>query len=318
MFIRNIFFVSHERSSSTGASIALYELMRKCRVESRMLNLPLYRSRLLRLVYFTKHCVRSKRSVYILNTINNIDLAFIAMLLGKDFLIILHETEKFIGDGKIKHMILNFLGGRVVLVDRRLKEKYKKAKYVGNLVPLGGFDNGKYSFDPNKLRYGIIGTIDKNKRQLLAVDMYRRLSLLSPSALAIIGGSSDSVYKNSVEMECKDLEVEFCGELPREVVHLKYDILLATSEYESYGLAVAEAAYRGKPVIFFDRNSYPNLHLDLDNVFDFNSITSDEIQRIRLLCELLNRSGYRPVESPDFSYLNKIMYENFDITNPFQ
>lgn len=318
MFIRKIFFVSHERSSSTGASIALYELMRACGVKNSMLNIASYKSRLLRLIYFTKHCIRHKKSVYIFNTVNNVDFAFVAMLLCKDFLIILHETESFIGDGKIKHMALNFLGGRVVLVDRRLKEKYKKAKYVGNLVPLGGFDNGKYSFDPNKLRYGVIGTIDKNKRQLLAVDMYRQLSILSSSTLVIIGGASDSVYKNSVERGCKGLEVEFCGELPREVIHLKYDILLATSEYESYGLAVAEAAYRGKPVIFFDRNSYPNLHLDLDNVFDFSSITSNEIQRIRLLCELLNRSGYRPVESPDFSYLNKIMYENFDITNPFQ
>lgn len=293
--------------------------MKSCRVKNSMLNILPYKFRLLRLMYFAKHCIRNKKSIYILNTINNVDLACVAMLLCKDFLIILHETERFIGYNKIKHIILNFFGGRVVLVDGRLKERYTKAKYIGNLVPLGGFDKGEYLFDPNKLKYGVVGTIDKNKRQLLAINMYRKLRLLSPSALVIIGGSSDPEYKVSVDRESEDLKVKFYGELPREIVHSKYDVLLATSEYESYGLAVAEAIHRGKPVIFFDRGNYPNLHLDLDNVFDFNSVSRDEIHKIIALCDSLSRSGYRSVDScPNFSYLNKIMYENFNITNTFQ
>lgn len=319
MLNKSIIFIPHEGlTNRTGATIALLDLMSRCKVKNAVLDKLYQYNKFIKIYYFIKHGWNKFDSIYIMNTVNNLDLAIFAFILNRKVLLIIHETEEFIGDSKLKNYLLGLLGCRVLLVDRRLKNKFKNARHIGNLVSFRGVLNSDYNFNPSKLRYCVVGSIDHNKRQLLAIDIFKSLLPLTPSSsLTFIGKPQDEYYKELVVQGCMGIDCKFYDEVNREILHSKYDVLVACSKYESYGLAVAEAISLGKPVIIFNKLNYPNLNLDNDNVFEFKSITSREICKIINLCYTLNTNGFSCVEDPDLSPISNIIHEYFNIDNCF-
>ena len=317
-----LIFIGHELSAVTGASVYLDLLYRKCSVKKEIRRFHIGRVKLFWLFYnILKFChlaLTHRHCAFHLNSATNLYLAIIAKFFNLRFVLHIHETPEFLGSAVWKSMLFKYVEENLVFVDRRLAISYPKGTLIKNYVDVENM-NGVHKRVENALVFAVIGSIDRNKSQLTAIEFLKNQVISERLILKLIGPLSDQSYLAKVNeaMRLANFTTILSGLIEREQIHSEYDILLACSNYESYGLAVAEALILQKPVVFLNPNAYPKEFLECDNAFEVAEKLNDkQIQRMltgtSIECQkhVLQRQG--------FETLNRYYEKNFDIIDCFQ
>lgn len=324
-----IIFLSHDENRYSGANVALLSFYNHCRVETKFITIkhgrPLIWNLIIRLIKITQIVLKNKNAIYHLNTIDSLDIAIYLHLLKVDYTLHIHETMQYIGVNKIK--ILNKFRIKTVVVDSRLKNIISNNIQINNLFDLDQLCYKK-EYIKNSVVFAIIGTIDENKNQLSALHIFKDLSSSQNDKLLIIGKITDYKYKKILDKYITEnsLNVTFAHNIDRQILHSKYDVLLATSNYESYGLAVSEAIAFQKFIIFRDINAYPNLRPYTNKSISFVDLSSKQVQKSMLFDHLEKNHSIHSnctrlqieQDRSTIDSINNYYNENFNCNNPFQ
>jgi glycosyltransferase involved in cell wall biosynthesis len=295
-----IVFVSHESNAYGGANMVLRSLREFCNYNNELFcfekrNGARFSKFYSRYLKFLRLIVKSRRDLFFINSAANLDLAVICWILNLSFVLYIHETEEFLGRGKIKWLLLKLLQHKIITVDTRLSDPLPLSTYVGCPANFETIGAAKYKFSKDVVRFAVIGTVDKNKRQLEAIKLIHDSCLKYNYTILLIGRVTDFNYKMQIldYANLNRLNVDLIDSIPRSKLHSSYDVLVASSRFESFGMAVAEAIVLGKPVLVLDSSGYPNINFSYNNCF-VDVLDGFPIDEIVLLCSNLR------FDVPDF------------------
>ncbi|ASJ15225.1 glycosyltransferase family 4 protein [Thermococcus radiotolerans] len=154
--------------------------------------------------------------------------------------------------------------------------------------PLG---EGKFR-EPGKFMLGYISRMDYHKRHALLVELFKCWD--NPNARLLLAGAGEE-FERVRKLAEGDPRIRLLGFVPDEELVEFYDSLdvyVHTSKYEGWGLPIAEALGRGKPVIVFEDAEIPREVKDLCVTASNNSF-SDIVEGLfwnrKLLRKLSNR-----------------------------
>ena len=147
-------------------------------------------------------------------------------------------------------------------------------------------------FEVEEIKIGIIGLIQKNKGQELAIKAVSKLRGYNISLH--IAGSSTKVYKQYLEEICSNLRLEnrikFYGYLNDTDKFLnEMDIILMCSKKEGFGRVTVEAMSRGKIVVGTNSGGTSELIVNKENGFLFNG-SSEEL--VNILKQIIDTKPY--------------------------
>ena len=315
-------FIGHEKNIATGASVYLNFLYMKC---TRNKQFYTFKVRKLKLFWMLAYVIklimiqiRNNDVVFHLNSASNLYLAFVSKFLGFNFVLHIHETPEFLGTSYWKKSLIRHIEQHIIFVDERLKKIYPKGHCIRNVVNVERMEYLRPRVSP-KLIFAVIGSIDSNKNQLSAIEFLNAQTLSKKIQLKLIGPHNDKAYMNVIKERIMHVkyEVILTGARNRNLIHSEYDILIACSKYESFGLAVAEALSLNKPVIFLNADAYPEKFLFFKNICVQPKSLDDKL--IKELVTLSQNSRDRD-QFTEYSLqgLNNYYEEYFNITNCFQ
>lgn len=317
-----LIFISHEKGSATGASVYVEMLYKKCLVKKEIRHFHIGKRKFFWMFYnVIKLCflaVTHKNWVFHLNSATNLYLAVVAKFLGLRLVLHIHETPEFLGSNIIKSILLHYVEEALVFVDQKLMENYPKGMFIQNYIDVENM-NFVRKHGKNEVVFSVIGSIDPNKSQLTAIQFLSRQKLRENVILKIIGPCTDPSYLAKVTAASQDVNYTtiISGVIKRELIHAEYDILLACSNNESYGLAVAESLLLKKPVIFLKPDVYPKEFLECDNAFLVDEYLDSE--QIQMMLHQSSTGGQQKVlQSAGLENLNKYYEKHFNIADCFQ
>lgn len=151
-------------------------------------------------------------------------------------------------------------------------------------------------FNPNKIRFGIVGRINKQKGQKEILNLFNNLDLLGNSfiELHLIGSGNHEFldwYKN-----IKSTNIFHHELLDRYAIYDKFDFLISNASNEAFGRTIAEANYNGIPVIARNSGAFPELIINNVNGFLF-----DDFKELTNYIQIL--SHFNSNQYLEFSYL---------------
>lgn len=101
--------------------------------------------------------------------------------------------------------------------------------------------------------FACVAILDKRKRQDILINAFAKEFRGQPVRLFLAGsGTMEETYRKQVNELQIGAQVTFCGKLNREqVVHLfdRADVAVLSSDQETFGVVLAEAMFRGIPVV---------------------------------------------------------------------
>jgi glycosyltransferase involved in cell wall biosynthesis len=133
------------------------------------------------------------------------------------------------------------------------------------------------TFNPNKIRFGIVGRINNQKNQKEVIELFNRIILLNNYDIELhIIGAGDNEFLNWF----KGIQSKFIFYhefLDRYVIYDKFDILISNASNEAFGRTIAEANYSGIPVILRNSGAFPELVKDGVNGFLYEDLIALEV-----------------------------------------
>lgn len=137
----------------------------------------------------------------------------------------------------------------------------------------------------SKIKFGIVGRVNKQKGQKEVIDVFSRLNKnfkknpLNNSfpELHIIGGGIVS-YVNELKIKYNYDYIKFRGFVSSPYIFADIDYLIINARNESFGRVVAEANFLGIPVIALKSGALPELIKEGENGYLFEN--SDELLNI--------------------------------------
>lgn len=178
-------------------------------------------------------------------------LALIPFRFFKKIIILEHSCDVFNNISKFTYKIYNNL---YVVSTFQKEEIEKKLKVkVKGIIPNPIFETNLKSDVNLKNRVICVGTITERKDQLLLLETAK---ILNNIKFVFVGKNfNDDYYKKFLNLASKLKNVVYLGpkdhnETLNEI--LNSDLLISTSKYETFGLAIAEALSLGKPVVWID------------------------------------------------------------------
>ena len=217
--------------------------------------------------------IRIKPDLVYSNTLFNTGELVLAKLLGKKTIVHVHECHSMFRMMKIRIMISDQVTDKYLHVSHYNKLCFEGYSCSCNSAVIYNGVAPKESeavVSPDKpLMFGLIGSIDRNKGQLLAVQAIKYLSdhYEAQVFLKIIGKVSDYVYykelKEFISVHKLENMVEIAGEMvaKADIYGGLYGVIVASAD-ESFGLVAVEASMHGKVVIVSNAGSLPEIVQD--------------------------------------------------------
>jgi glycosyltransferase involved in cell wall biosynthesis len=179
----------------------------------------------------------------------------------------------------------------ITLSDGNIFVSQAVAKYTMEGIPLSkkqtiiynGFPVQNYSLSdkklPKKLRFGIVGVLDKSKGQDIAIEYFYELTKIFPTAeLHIFGNGTKHDKAYLVKLIHKfnlTRRVFFHGFIKDEKnIYSSFDILMMFSRSEGFGRVTVEAMLNGIPVIGFNNAGTSELIKHEKTGYLFNDLES--------------------------------------------
>lgn len=318
-----LIFVSHERNDATGASVYLRYLYFKCLEQKKFYTFSIGSFKkinmMMNIIKLINIRLKYKGAIFHLNTITNLYLAVFCRIFSFKFVLHVHETQEFIGNAFWKQRMIRFVEEHIIFVDPRFQKSFPMSAYIKNTVDLEGLEYFKER-DPETVVYAVVGSIDCNKNQLAAVEFLSDKKFSKKVHLKFIGPCTNQDYlaKLKAKIQSAAFNIDICGIEDRSKLHSQYDVLIACSKYESFGLAVAEALCLCKPVIFLNPSAYPSEFLQFCNALsDPSSI--DDLRITKLLEQsktMAKKQNHLAIDN--LLGLNDYYAKRFDISHCFQ
>ena len=322
---KKIIFFSHELEEKTGATCSLLDIYETCKLEKKIHKFNFQKNPLvanIKAVYVAIKCsYADKNTILHLNTSCFMYVALILHILNKTYTLHVHETPSFINHLGTKLFALRFISSNVLFVDISWKALLRSVNVISGTISEKVWCNTNFNLCHPYTSFGLIGTIDRNKRPLLALKYFNSISLDDPNlSLTFFGKVTQSdVFLELIEHSIHN--VHFENHVSIEKLHGSYRILLCCSEYESFGMAAAEAILLNKPVILFDRYSFSNLGALLDYPNVFFGFTKKSVDNAFAYCQSKNRDTIKEkIREHRCIYFNQLraFYEkNFNCFNAF-
>ncbi len=156
-----------------------------------------------------------------------------------------------------------------------LSEFYKKSfgQYPSKIIYNGVVSNKikqSRDFNHGKIRFGIVGRINNQKRQKEVIEIFNKLSKLDSSLLELhVIGAGDEEFSTWLK-KLKPTNVFYHKFLDRYTIYDKFDFLISNASNEAFGRTIAEANYNGIPAIARNSGAFPELIISGENGFLFN------------------------------------------------
>ena len=233
--------------------------------------------------YFTSVLLKTNPQLVYSNTVFNFGDVAIAKLLGKKTIVHVHESAAIFQRLRKKIKLCNPFVDNYIFVSKYNKSCFENyASPKGSVIYNGVHLEQNYptvvtSADSIPL-FGIVGSIDRNKAQLLglqAVKLLRDDHNLNIN-LKIIGKVADDGYYQEildfVRENGLDKQVEIAGQISnREDIYRDLFGVLVTSKDESFGMVAVEAASYNRVVIVSDAGASPEIIIDAETGLVFKS-----------------------------------------------
>lgn len=301
--MKKILFVSHE-GSITGAPLFLVKLVRYLKIERPEYIIAIFFSKTGELVellkkdgfdifvsekyvqsnsktfkllnrikhyfFYIKVLVSFRPNLVYSNTIVNFGEVFLAKLFKASVLLHIHEGKNFCRTFRRRLMISCLLTNRIIVgshyVNSALNSLTKRLGYVvHNGVNLPTKIPVKHKLSGIPFKIGILGTIDLNKGQLVAMEALRLLVGRGLSTkLHVAGRVVDEGYYaqlcNHIRENTLEEFVEFVGIVPDATVFLNsLDLLVVPSFDEAFPTVILEAFSTGTLVVASDVGGIPEI-----------------------------------------------------------
>lgn len=214
----------------------------------------------------------------------------------------LEDTKKF--NSYFEKSDLHIFTSRFLLKQYDSFKNRSKKVFFNGVVPAARRFNG--TFNPEKIRFGIVGRINNQKGQKEVIELFKSPIFLNNSSIELhIIGSGDSEFLNWFKtIQSKNIyHYEF---LDRYDIYNKFDVLISNASNEAFGRTIAEANYNGIPVLARNSGAFPELIINGKNGFIFEDL-EDLSKYIQLLS---NFSNLQFQELSEYSYMHA--KENFD------
>jgi glycosyltransferase involved in cell wall biosynthesis len=326
-FDKKILFVSHEASIS-GAPLFLVKLLRYLKVERPEYTIAVFFSKNGELVELLqkegfdvfvsekrqdinsilfnvwnrlRHYYRYLQVLFTYrpdlvysNTIVNFGEVILSGLFNKTVLLHMHEGKNFASACRYRLKISCIFTSRIIVGSHYVNNVLYDLTHRHGVVVYNGVDTSnviqikrRHSHDP--LKIGILGTIDSNKGQLVAIKAIQRLVEKGLTVkLQIAGKVMDEVYYaqlcDSIKLSSLNEFVEYLGPVSDAEVFLNsLDILVVPSFDESFPTVILEAFSTGTVVVASNVGGIPEMIEHGENGLLFPA--GDFV----MLAEILNR-----------------------------
>lgn len=237
-----------------------------------------YICRLLFYLDYLKMLRKFKPNIVFSNTIYNFGQVVLGKLFGTKTLVHVHEGRNAIAKVHWRLRITSIFTDKYIAVSHYVKHEVSKIVHRPVAVIYNGIElNTCPSSSTIRLVAGIIGTIDRNKSQLVAIKavehVIRQMDLTI--ALDIIGAVSDQKYFEEIQAYIKENNlaeyINLKGVIPGIYdIYALLDCVIVASTDEAFPLVNLEAMAAGKLLIASDTGGNPELIEDGVTGFLFN------------------------------------------------
>jgi glycosyltransferase involved in cell wall biosynthesis len=219
---------------------------------------------LTRLIYYFRYTFLLLRIQPILiysNTVTNYSQVILGRIVGVKTLVHIHEGEQFFLKKLRNIKIASFFTTDFIVVSNYvgqtlLKYTNRKSNTIYNGVKIPTQKSRTFSRQSNSINIGIIGTIDRNKAQLIAIKAIEvvQKKYKKNVSLKIIGNIKDDVYYSELsdyilKYELDDI-VQFSGIINDiDEIYNNLEIVTVCSYDEAFPLVNIEAMSYGKILI---------------------------------------------------------------------
>ena len=231
------------------------------------------------------------------NTIANFSEVILAGLVKIPVLLHIHEGRKFCSAHPYRLRISCLFANRIIVGSHYVNSVLNSLTARFGIVVHNGVDSPaeipvKQKLSGAPLKIGVLGTIDSNKGQLVAMEAMRLLVERGLSAkLKIAGKIGDEGYYaqlcDFVKLNSLDEFVEFVGVVPDADVFLKaLDLLIVPSFDEAFPTVILEAFSTGTLVVASEVGGIPEMIENKVNGFLFKAGNS------MMLADILEKTIY--------------------------
>jgi glycosyltransferase involved in cell wall biosynthesis len=234
----------------------------------------------------------------------NFGEVFIARLLGFKIILHVHEGYDFAKNFKYKLKISCFCVGSIIVGSHYANQSLRKLTgFVGKVIHNGielGINKSNISNEVSQLKLGILGTINPNKGQIVALKAVKELIKNGNKVhLSLAGQSCDEIYFNQITeyINKNDLNsyVDLLGFVSDSSCFLKgLDLLIVPSYDEVFPTVVLEALSIGLPVIASNAGGIPEIIDDKKNSYLFE--VGNFIELVKIIHNIsINKAQLEPV-----------------------
>jgi glycosyltransferase involved in cell wall biosynthesis len=231
---------------------------------------------------FIRLLVTYRPDIVYSNTIINFGEVVIAGLFRVPVLLHMHEGKNFAQQYQYRLKVSCLFADKIIVgsqyvngVLNSITQKYGRVIYNGVLLPNISIDKKRKIGMP--IKFGILGTINSNKGQLVAIEAIRILVERGVNANLIIAGKiGDEIYFDKIvkflnHNSINDY-VQFIGQVPSSENFIStLDIMLVPSFDEALPTVILEAFSSGVPVVASDVGGIPEMIEDGRNGFLFQA-----------------------------------------------
>jgi glycosyltransferase involved in cell wall biosynthesis len=204
------------------------------------------------------------------NTIVNSGEVIISRLLGIPVILHMHEGENFASAYRLRLIISTLFATRIIVGSQYVNRVLFKITNRRGVVIYNGIKINAYSISADRannncLTLGMLGTIDPNKGQLIAI---KAVNLLIQEGLRVtltIAGTTDNkIYEEQlltfINQNLLRDHIHFSGHVRDSIEYLKaLDVLLVPSFDEALPTVILEALANGTLVIASDVGGIPEI-----------------------------------------------------------
>ena len=227
---------------------------------------------------------------------------FIAKLLKKK---LIFRVENHEGKGILKK-IKDYLSYKKIYIAKFMIPKKEKNYFIiRNSLSIKKYPK----IEHNTKNIFVVGSICKNKNQIFALNVFRKIIKFNPNyRLYFVGNILDDSYFKKLKNLIKEYNLEkyifYEGFKSKEYIYSKADMILITSQFESFGLVFLEGLYNEIPIIAPNIDSF----VELSKIIGYNFLYEKENIKscVELFDEIKNKKIKYDEEIEKYFSLTKI------------